>query len=66
MSHQKFLNTRDAAKFLGLSAYTLEAWRHRGGGPKFRKFGKAVRYADADLEAFVKASARDNTAQVAA
>jgi hypothetical protein len=48
-----------AAEHLGLSIATLRAWRHRGKGPRFVRFGRAVRYLRADLEAFIRACAVD-------
>ena len=47
------------AEQLGLSVATLRAWRHRGKGPRFLRFGRAVRYLPADLETFIRASAVD-------
>jgi len=62
-----FLSTPDAARVLGLKPCTLENWRVVGGGPRFRKFGKAVRYARSDLDAFAEAATRTSTShQVAA
>jgi len=57
--------TRQAAERLGLSVFTLEAWRVRGGGPVYVKLGKAVRYSDQELDNFEKASERTNTSQIA-
>jgi len=37
---------------LRLSPRTLEKLRVLGGGPRFRKFGRRVRYALADLDAW--------------
>jgi predicted DNA-binding transcriptional regulator AlpA len=48
-----------AAEHLGLSIATLRAWRHRGKGPRFVRFGRAVRYLRADLEAFIRVCAVD-------
>lgn len=47
-----YLNEREAADYLRLSPKTLTRWRWAGRGPVFRKFGRAVRYAVVDLEAF--------------
>lgn len=55
--------TDDAAKYLGLTKATLEAWRTRGGGPRFLKLGKAVRYRKEDLDTFIVSRLRDNTSQ---
>jgi len=45
--------TKEAATYLALRKSTLEAWRVRGGGPVFLKLGKAVRYRQEDLDAFL-------------
>ena len=50
------LNEVEAAQELGISAAALRAWRAVGRGPRFRKFGRAVRYMRRDLDAFVEAS----------
>jgi hypothetical protein len=46
------LNENQAADFLGVSVRTLQAWRVRGGGPKFCKLGRAVRYQRRELISF--------------
>jgi excisionase family DNA binding protein len=56
------LTEGEVAEQLGLSVATLRAWRHRGRGPRFVRFGRAVRYLPADLAEFVRASAVDTTA----
>lgn len=45
-----YLTNDEAAEFLKLSPRTLEKKRVIGGGPRFRKFGRRVVYAIADLE----------------
>lgn len=47
-----FLNTAQAALYIGLSRRTLENMRYRGGGPCFRKHGRIVRYHVNDLDAW--------------
>lgn len=59
--NQTFLDTIEAAEYLGLKRTTLEAWRCRGEGPKFAKLGRAVRYRQADLDAWVESRVRANT-----
>lgn len=34
----------EIAAYLRVSVRTLQSWRHRGGGPPFRKYGELVRY----------------------
>jgi len=47
---QRYLTNDEAAEYLRLSPRTLEKRRVIGGGPKFRKFGRRVMYAVADLD----------------
>lgn len=47
-----YLTNGEAAAWLKLSPRTLEKQRVIGGGPPFRKFGRRVVYALADLEAW--------------
>ena len=50
------LTEGQVAERLGLSVATLRAWRHRRTGPRFVRFGRAVRYLPADLDEFIRAS----------
>jgi excisionase family DNA binding protein len=45
-----FLNTAQAAHYVGLSRRTLEKFRTTGRGPAYRKHGRYVRYHIADLD----------------
>jgi hypothetical protein len=56
-----FLNNDEAAQILNLSPRTLEKHRVIGGGPRFRKFGRRVVYALADLETWANARACEST-----
>lgn len=48
-------NTKEAARYLGVKAQTLRAWRSRGTVKiPFIKLGKAVIYRVADLDAFIE------------
>ena len=49
-SGTRYLNTRDAAEFLGLSTHTMGRLRITGDGPPFYRFGGCVRYARAELK----------------
>ena len=57
------LDTKAAAARVGLSAVTMERYRLTGGGPRFAKLGKAVRYRPADLEAWVEARLVSSTSE---
>lgn len=50
-----YLTNNEAAAVLRLSPRTLEKRRVIGGGPRFRKFGRRVMYAIADLHAWADA-----------
>lgn len=57
-----FVTTEEAARFLALSPHSLECYRAKGTGPAFYKFGKAVRYAIRDLEAWLSQCRHNQTA----
>ena len=58
----RILRTPDAARYLGLTASTLEKMRLTGAGPRFIRLGfRAVGYAIGDLDAFVDAGRRAST-----
>lgn len=46
-----FLNTPQAAFYLGLGVRTLQAMRADGTGPVFRRHGRHVRYHIEDIDA---------------
>jgi len=49
-----FLNTAQAAHYLGLSERTMVYWRCEGVGPTPRRHGRFVRYHIDDLDAWSK------------
>ena len=50
----KYYPEARAAEFLAISPKTLSRWRWAGRGPKYRKFGGAVRYHIDDLVAYAE------------
>ena len=56
-----FVYIDEAADYLRLSPRTLEKQRVIGGGPKFRKFGRRVMYAVADLDAWASERSFEST-----
>lgn len=56
-----FLNTAQAAFYIGLSQRTLEKKRLTGGGPKFRKHGRYVRYHIDELDDWSKGRSQAST-----
>jgi excisionase family DNA binding protein len=55
------LSTEEAAKYCGLSKRTLEKWRVEGGGPRYVKLGRSVRYRPTDINEFVESAVRRST-----
>ncbi len=51
------LTEAEVALRLGVSSAVLRAWRLKGVGPRFCRFGRSVRYLEADVERFIAASA---------
>src|SRR5262249_40088866 len=60
-----FLDTRETASLLRISPVTLNRWRIEGKGPAYRKFGRRVLYARADLVTWSEAQRRQSTSQAA-
>lgn len=58
---QRYLTNDEAAGYLRLSPRTLEKQRVIGNGPKFRKFGRRVMYAVADLDAWADQRSYETT-----
>ncbi len=50
------LNTNEAACYVKLSRRTLEKKRLTGGGPRFIKLGRAVRYSMDDLDDWINSN----------
>jgi len=58
--------TAEAAKYLNLKKATLEAWRCRGGGPAFIRYGgkgAAVRYSKEALDEYIEGHMWNNNSQ---
>jgi predicted DNA-binding transcriptional regulator AlpA len=60
------MRTRDAAAYIGLAESTLEKRRVSGGGPKFIRLGRSIRYRVEDLEAFLAEHVFGSTSEYAA
>ena len=58
-----FLNEDAAAGVLNLSPRTLQKFRVTGGGPRFAKFGKAVRYRLSELNDWAAARVKNSTSE---
>jgi len=59
----RLMPEQEAAEHLGISVRTLQAWRVKGGGPKYSKIGRSVRYRLCDLDAFIEANLTNSTSE---
>lgn len=59
----RFLVTEEAARFLAMSARTLEKHRTYGTGPTYRKLGGRVVYMISDLQEWADLGLRRSTSQ---
>ena len=50
----RLLSTAQAAEYTGLAKQTLHQKRVCGGGPKFCKIGRSVRYRKEDLNTWIE------------
>ena len=57
----RLLTEKEAAKVLRISVRTLQGWRVDGGGPKFLKIGRSVRYRLSALRDYIYNAERRST-----
>ena len=55
-TQSRALTEIEVSQRLGLSVATLRAWRVKHKGPRFVRFGRAVRYMAEDIDCFIAAS----------
>ena len=60
---ERLLTPKDAANFLSLSTSWLAKSRMRGDGPPYVPFGRAIRYQQSDLIAYVRSRRRLSTSE---
>lgn len=60
-STPEYLNTQQAADYLGVSHQFLEISRCKGGGPPFIKLSRLVRYKKCDLDEWMNKHRQFNT-----
>lgn len=50
-----WMDTEEAARYIGAKAGTLKNWRHRGEGPRYHVINRRlVRYHQAELDTFAR------------
>jgi predicted DNA-binding transcriptional regulator AlpA len=60
---KELVTTEVAAKVVGLSPQTLAILRVGGGGPRYVKLGRSVRYDPEDLAEWIEVNKRATTAE---
>ncbi len=60
---ERLLTPKEAARRLNVSVSFLAKARMRGTGPKFSRFGRAIRYPEAALDAYREANERTSTSE---
>ena len=53
------MTTRELANLLGVPRSTVLAWRTRGKGPRAYAFGRELRFAEADVAAWLETQRED-------
>jgi excisionase family DNA binding protein len=64
MGQNGWINTIRAAEYVGIAASTLEKLRCHGGGPRFAKRGRLVRYRLSDLDTWMSETLVQSTSEL--
>jgi predicted DNA-binding transcriptional regulator AlpA len=62
-SHKKSLKPSEASEYLGVSSSWLAKLRLYGGGPRYSKLGRSIRYATDELDAWLTRNLRGSTSE---
>lgn len=60
------VNVEEASRITGIPVPTLNGWRSRGGGPRFARCGRSIRYPVAELHKWLADRVVGSTAEAAA
>lgn len=63
IQNDEIIPTKTASKIVGLSVSTLTKLRLTGGGPRYLRLGRAIRYRRSDLNAWMEASTHASTSE---
>ena len=64
-ANDNLITETEVAQRLGVSNRCLQAWRYRGGGPRFVKISdRCIRYRPEDLAEFVESRVRTSTSDL--
>jgi predicted DNA-binding transcriptional regulator AlpA len=60
------LTVEESAGVLRVSPHTLDKWRTYGGGPRYTRVGRRIRYRSSDLSQFIDSRTQVSTSGNAA
>ncbi|HEQ59998.1 MAG TPA: DNA-binding protein [Firmicutes bacterium] len=63
LKHREVFTTEEAADYLKVSRQLLELLRVKGGGPRYAKLGRSVRYRRVALDEWLEANEQNHTAE---
>jgi predicted DNA-binding transcriptional regulator AlpA len=66
MQSKRYLNPVEASKYIGVSSSWLAKLRLYGGGPRYSKIGRSIRYATEELDAWLASNLQVSTSEFAA
>jgi predicted DNA-binding transcriptional regulator AlpA len=55
------LTVEESAGVLRVSPHTLDKWRTYGGGPRYTRVGRRIRYRSSDLSRFIDSRSQVST-----
>ena len=66
MNHHRdgYITSKSAADYLGISESKLAKLRLTGGGPRYTKMGRTVRYSKAELDIWADENSRSSTSDL--
>jgi len=62
----RIMTVSEVAEYVAMSASTLNKLRLFGGGPRYLKLGRSVRYRASDVDAWISSRVAENTASYSA
>lgn len=58
---ERMVSQTEVAELLGVTERCVEGWRVRGGGPRYVRVGRLVRYRVSDVSSWLDARTRAST-----
>jgi predicted DNA-binding transcriptional regulator AlpA len=65
MQLKRYLNPVEASEYIGVSSSWLAKLRLYGGGPRYSKIGRSIRYATEELDAWLASNLQVSTSEFA-